>query len=255
MSDIFISYAHKDGSEVGEWLYTSLIGAGYNVFKDNHSMKPGDNFPLEIFKAIDENHYFIILISEAAINSGFVQDEIGTAKALKKKIIPIMIDDSQFPSYIAATQALILKKGTQDWKVLHDLVNALPGGKDIPRVINMCGHKDIGVKGLLVLKHFDFYRFEQDKPEEIPHIAQNLGAEAASFINSIEEAKVGIVPHGHPSIATAVQAYLLGAVNAMTDLYYTLRPPNNKFKIDANNFVPLQSIRESGYKDRSENKL
>ena len=32
-------------------------------------------------------------------------------------------------------------------------------------------------------------------------------------------------------------------------------PSNNKFKIDANNYVSLQSIRENGFKDRSENKI
>jgi len=158
-----------------------------------------------------------------------------------------VIDDSPLPPYIAATQALVLKNGIRDWDVLHQLVNGLKGGSDIPRVVNMSGHVDIGVKGILVLKHFSPNYFVFEQPGELPKLAQKLGSEALPII---KKTNAGIVPHGHPAIASAVQAYLSGVQNELPDLYYTFKPPKEKYGIYADKVVPLQDIREIGLKDR-----
>ena len=252
MIRIFLSYSHKDAGEIAEFLYTRLKGAGFEVWKDDHNLSLGSNFPKEIYEAVSEQDYFMPLISPAALESRWVQQEIGTAQALGKNITPILLEHISPPPFLSALHTLEMKKGIHDWMMLHKLVNHLEGGESIPRVYNMSGHTDIEVKGMLVLGHFKFKKVKLDKPGLIIEIARKAGSAAVPYI---KKAGAGIVPHGHSTIACAILAHLLGTIGGMPKLYYPYRISDDKFGIDADTYIALQSIRDMGFEDRTDDNV
>lgn len=248
MNRIFLSYSHKDASEAAELLYARLTGCGYEVWKDNHSLPLGSSFPREISNAVGQQDYFVVLLSAAALESEWVQHEIDMAKVSQRLIIPIILEDLEIPLYLKTIQCLSMKEGVNDWLALHKLVDHLGGGKSIPRVYNMSGHKDIEVNGVLVLGHSDFVRVDLSDPQIIPDTAQQMAQLALPFIR---QAGAGIVPHGHPALACSILAYLLGTTNQMPQLFCTHRLENGKFRISGDRSISLQNIRDLGFEYRS----
>lgn len=247
MNRIFLSYAHKDASEVAEWLYIRLTGCGYEVWKDNHSLPLGSSFPKEISNAVGQQEYFIVLLSAASMASAWVQDEIDIAKVARRQIIPIMLEEVEVPLYLRTIQCLEMRAGINDWRALHQLVNHLGNGQSIPRVYNMSGHKDIEVNGVLMLGHSEFGHVDLSDPKSIADTAQTMAEAALPFI---KEAGAGVVPHGHPALACCILAHLLGTTNQMPPLFYTYRLDNGKFGISGDRFVSLQNIRDLGFEYR-----
>lgn len=244
MNRIFISYAHKDASEVAEWLYRRLTGCGYEVWKDNHSLPLGSSFPKEISNAVGQQDYFIVLLSAAAVASAWVQDEIDMAKVARRRLIPVILADVEIPLYLQTIHSLEMRAGVNDWRALHQLVNQLGDGQTIPRVYNMSGHKDIEVNGVLVLGHSEFGHVDLTDPQAIMTTAQTMAEAALPFL---KEADAGIVPHGHAALACGILAHLLGTTNQMPPLFYTYRLENGKFGISSDHVVALQNLRDIGF--------
>lgn len=243
MNRIFLSYAHKDASEVAEWLFTRLKGCGYAVWKDNHSLPLGSSIPKEISNAVGQQDYFIVLLSTASVASDWVQDEIDMAKVARRHIIPILLEEVEVPLYLRTIQRLEMKAGVNDWRALHQLVNQLDDGQTIPRVYNLSGHRDIEVNGVLVLGHSEFGHVDPN-PKSITDTAQAMAEAALPYIT---EAGAGIVPHGQAQMACSILAHLLGTANQMPPLFYTYRFGNGKFGISGDQFVSLQNIRDLGF--------
>ncbi|MDL1919030.1 toll/interleukin-1 receptor domain-containing protein, partial [Chloroflexi bacterium CFX5] len=59
---VFISYARED-SEIAKKLYDDLSQAGVELWFDRESLAPGQDWQLEIEKAIKESTFFLALIS------------------------------------------------------------------------------------------------------------------------------------------------------------------------------------------------
>ena len=91
--DVFISYRRDGGVDYARMIYLELKGRGYNCFFDYNSLRSG-KFNDEIFRAIDECRYFILVLSNGALercmNEGdWVRREIEFAISKGKDIIPI----------------------------------------------------------------------------------------------------------------------------------------------------------------------
>jgi hypothetical protein len=248
MTRIFLSYSHKDASELAELLYIRLTGCGYEVFKDDHSLPLGTSFPRAISNAVGQQDYFVVLLSAAALESEWVQKEIDMATVAQRQIIPIVLEELEIPLYLKTIQCLEMRAGTNDWLALHKLVNHLNNGKSIPRVYNMSGHKDIEVNGVLVLGHSDFGHVDLSNSLSISDTARKMAESALPFIR---QAGAGIVPHGHPALACSILAYLLGTTNQMPTLFYTHPLENRKFGISGDRSISLQDIRNQGFEYRS----
>ena len=74
--NVFISYAHKDVDKINYLVegYRSL-GQTVNFFYDKDVLRPGDDFPDQIYKYIDNADLFVLCWSENAANSLWVQRE------------------------------------------------------------------------------------------------------------------------------------------------------------------------------------
>ena len=92
MSDIFISYNHKDQKKAFK-IADTLSKKGLNIFIDRDLTYT--QFVQELEEEIDNCKIFLLIASENAYNSDFVKDECKYAKDNKKDIIPYIIDNSK----------------------------------------------------------------------------------------------------------------------------------------------------------------
>lgn len=92
---IFISYSNKDSVQVDE-LCKALSERSVEFWRDKNSMPMGKDFPANIAKAIEESEIVIFVASENAAHSEWVKREILYAAELKKEIITIRLDSSEF---------------------------------------------------------------------------------------------------------------------------------------------------------------
>lgn len=99
---VFISYAKED-KDPAERLYTDLKKAGVSTWMDIHDLKPGQNWEIEIEKAISASSYFIALQSRrSAEKRGHVQKELRRAIKVAEEfsenklfIIPVRIEECE----------------------------------------------------------------------------------------------------------------------------------------------------------------
>lgn len=105
MPHIFLSYSRKDGAAVSR-IYYALRGKGYAVWQDLHSIDPGDTWEEEIENGLKDAPVVIVLWSVNASQSEWVGREIDKAKNLKRRIIPILFDDTELRKPLSAANAL-----------------------------------------------------------------------------------------------------------------------------------------------------
>ncbi|MCY7360231.1 MAG: toll/interleukin-1 receptor domain-containing protein, partial [Rudanella sp.] len=119
---VFLSYAHEDAAQV-DTLYQDLTAKGFQVWKNDYQLLPGENWEHKIEVALREHEFVIVCLSAASVEKrGFFQVEL--KKAARKQaersvsdvyIIPAKLSDydtSKLPSEINAIQYVDLSK---DW--------------------------------------------------------------------------------------------------------------------------------------------
>lgn len=253
MSQIFISYAHKDGRELAEFLHQRLTGCGYEVFKDDHDLKPGDTVTRAISNALDGTGDFIVLMTRAALNSAWVSDEVDMAMTVRRRVISIVADDvsdDELPPQQRKLLYIRMKNGSLNWQDLNRLVNALEGGNEIPRVYNMTKYPIEKVGGLLVLGNSETLDPDPNDPDDINITAKKLWKDAQPFLG-MDAKIIGFVPNGWAPLASAFLALWVGKPNGLfLRLYYTYKVEGGKYGISADKYIDLEELREYARKSR-----
>jgi len=103
--DVFISYSRKDyvdghknvipGNEVSK-IKEILTSAGISFWFDEDGVYSGNEFAKVIVRSIKASKVFVFLSTNNSNQSEWTANEISTAYMLKKKIIPVRIDDSVY---------------------------------------------------------------------------------------------------------------------------------------------------------------
>lgn len=93
--NIFVSYSSKDSEKIKPILNLLSTIKGVKVFFAERSITPGSIISQTIINNIKSSDIFLVFYSESAIQSSYVQQEIGVAKASNKIIIPILLDSSK----------------------------------------------------------------------------------------------------------------------------------------------------------------
>jgi hypothetical protein len=101
---IFLCHASQDKAMVRE-LYTKLLALGYKPWLDEEKLLGGQDWELEITKAIRESHVIIVCLSQESVSkAGFVQKEIRFAldRALEQPegtifLIPLKLTPCEIP--------------------------------------------------------------------------------------------------------------------------------------------------------------
>jgi len=105
---VFLCHSKKDISKIRE-LYRLLFVDGFDTWFDEENLMPGQDWDLEIRKAIRESGVVIICISQnSTTKAGYVQKEIRLALDVADEqpenaifIIPARLEDCQVPSRLS----------------------------------------------------------------------------------------------------------------------------------------------------------
>ncbi len=107
---IFISFANKDKA-FAESLAKMLDANGFKIWF-NGQIKPGDEWEQSVKKALEDSNLFILLVSNAYMESAFNLFELGGAMGLDKKILPIVLsgDVKKMPFHFKRYHVVDAKK-------------------------------------------------------------------------------------------------------------------------------------------------
>jgi hypothetical protein len=144
---VFISYRRSDSRDVAARLYDrlSVAPAVKSVFLDVDDIAPGEAFPDRLERALAQCDVVLALIgrdwaaplpeggSRIARDDDFVRLEIARALTLGKRILPVLIDNADFPAPeslpdnvrdIATRNALFLRHASfnQDYQIVIDAI-------------------------------------------------------------------------------------------------------------------------------------
>ncbi len=126
MSSLVISYSRKDLSVVQQ-LEQALLANDHAVWRDQESIYGGQQWPKAIGEAIASRDFFLLVWSQHAAAAHFVEFEWNTALALKKVILPCLLDDTPLPPSLRAINGIAcedLETGLP--RVLQSLQQPLP---------------------------------------------------------------------------------------------------------------------------------
>jgi hypothetical protein len=90
---VFLSYAHSD-RDWARKISEVLEAAGFQVLDPVNALLGGENWSLEIGKALDESQAMVVLISPAAVRSEWVGREIQYALGSERyqdRLIPVEV--------------------------------------------------------------------------------------------------------------------------------------------------------------------
>lgn len=108
MPKLFISYARTDLDAVKK-IELALVQSDIKVWRDQESLYGGQQWPKALGEAIASHDFFLLVWSKTSAKSHFVEFEWNTALALKKTIIPCMLDDTPLSSSLSAINAIFLE--------------------------------------------------------------------------------------------------------------------------------------------------
>jgi hypothetical protein len=104
---IFLSYARQD-LELIKPIYYLLKDAGYQAWLDVETLLPGQDWLLEIEKAIKESNVFLVFLSSQSVNKkGYVQkeiklafDKVQTLRPEEVFLIPVRLEPVMPPEWL-----------------------------------------------------------------------------------------------------------------------------------------------------------
>ena len=105
MKKLFISYS-RGNLDTALKFEQFLRGNGFSIWRDRHSIYGGQQWPKAIGEAIAANDAVLLLWSANSAESHFVEFEWNTALALKKPIIPCLLDESSLPPSLSAINSI-----------------------------------------------------------------------------------------------------------------------------------------------------
>lgn len=138
---IFISYSHQDKKHA-DLISESLVAAGHEIWIDSLKLRAGDNWLSKINEGIKEADAFILIISGNSLSSEWVSKEIsaialGELSKGRTRIIPVLVDKSTVPQYLAQYQYVDL---SMDFEIgISRIVQAL---SETPDKISLGEKKD-----------------------------------------------------------------------------------------------------------------
>lgn len=102
---VFVSYSSHDrtiAAQVQQWL----MSAGAEVFVADYSLPAGADLRQDILRQIRACDLFVLLWSQHAKDSGWVQQEVGAAQGQGKPTIPVVLDGTPVPGFLQGLKYL-----------------------------------------------------------------------------------------------------------------------------------------------------
>jgi hypothetical protein len=134
MTRIFISYSSHD-SAYADSYYDALTARGHEVWMDRAELKGGQEWVRIIQDKIRWADSMVVLWSASALASTWVEMEMTYAHTLRKKIIPVRIDDTSPQEHmIINARQVIDARGADDETVIERIEDSI-GKAHNPRPI------------------------------------------------------------------------------------------------------------------------
>jgi tetratricopeptide (TPR) repeat protein len=109
MAKVFISYSRSDLGTV--LALEQRIGQRVSLWRDQEKIYGGDRWPKVLGEAIDANDTILLVWSQHSAASHYVEFEWCTALALRKRIIPWILDETPLPPSLRAANGLDARIG------------------------------------------------------------------------------------------------------------------------------------------------
>lgn len=122
MTQVFLSYSEKERS-VMEKIARTLMRESFTVWTNKSDIKTGTDFEEMINRGIEEADNVIFLMSPNSLQSEFCQKELAHARACHKRIIPLLIVDTdleQLPPELRALQFINMTDHEDEAEYLAD---------------------------------------------------------------------------------------------------------------------------------------
>lgn len=87
---IFISYKRDESSLVAIQLFESLEKAGFDVFLDTHSIRPGEPFQDELWHRMADTDVVVLLNTPGFLNSNWTTQELAKANSMSIGILQLI---------------------------------------------------------------------------------------------------------------------------------------------------------------------
>ena len=102
----FISHSSHD-KDAAKRLALDLQGRGYSVWFDEWEILVGHNIVDEVFGAIKQSHFKVVILSEASVKSRWVDEELTAAKTREIEgaqvvILPAKLENCEIPTALTA---------------------------------------------------------------------------------------------------------------------------------------------------------
>ena len=94
---VFISYSHSD-SPLAARVSRALREAGLQVWNPEVNILPGDNWPAQVGRALEESDAMVVLLTPNSISSPHVRAEMAYAlgsKSYRNRLIPVAVGDRE----------------------------------------------------------------------------------------------------------------------------------------------------------------
>lgn len=130
MPSAFLSYSREDLALI-EQLEARLKASSPNIsiWRDQEKIYGGQKWPKVLGEAIAHQDVFLLAWSKNSVASHFVEFEWCTALALKKTIVPCLLDSTALPPSLTATNAVAINDDPSK------LVTALTGAHPVTDVV------------------------------------------------------------------------------------------------------------------------
>jgi TIR domain len=105
MAQVFLSYARRDLPAL-QPLLQDLVEHGITVWRDQDGLYGGQHWPKAIGEAIAAHDVLLLVWSQEAAASHFVEFEWNTALALQKSVLPCLLDQTPLPPALRAINSI-----------------------------------------------------------------------------------------------------------------------------------------------------
>ncbi|MBD2448594.1 TIR domain-containing protein [Nostoc sp. FACHB-152] len=127
MTQVFLSYSEKERA-VMEKVANLLMRESFTVWTNKTDIQSGTDFVESIYRGIEEADNLVFLMSPASLQSEYCQMEVSHAFSLKKRIIPLLIeqvDIEQIPVELRTLHFIDLTEPQQQQANIDKLINVL----------------------------------------------------------------------------------------------------------------------------------
>lgn len=159
MSSVFLSYSRSD-AQIVDKIADDLQKEGFDLWFDRQNLVAGQNWQVQIEKAINESSFIIVFISKNSLQSKWVQAEYRAAfehqqRAGGTRLIPVLLEKVELPVFLSTIQYVDFTESY--YQGMRNLIRALktpsgPKPKDVIPVSDLAKEVAIEVAQILGLE-------------------------------------------------------------------------------------------------------